>query len=572
MKVADYIINYLHEQNVSHIFEVIGGMTTHLTDAAGKHEKMHLISCHHEQAAAFAADSMARVTGIPGIAMATSGPGATNLLTGIAACYFDSSPAIFITGQVNLHEQKNDRPIRQLGFQETDIVSMAQPVVKAAWRVSSAEEVPMIMKQAFFVARSGRPGPVLIDIPMDIQRADIQTEDFTAEPLLLGSVDETLVEELLRDLSQARQPLILAGGGIHSAQVRDVLRIFAETINVPVVHSLLAVDVLPYNHPLRVGMIGTYGNRWANMALGESDLLLVLGSRLDIRQTGDDTNAFKGQRKIYHVDCEKGEMNNRVTGCKEILAHLRPFLLSALEKTSEQKSTDHARWSAKIRQLQQQWSDTAELSSCEGINPNKFMHQLSDASHSASAFIVDVGQNQMWAAQSLELHADQRFLTSGGMAPIGYALPAAIGACIAYEQRPVVMIAGDGGFQLNIQELQTIVGNDLPVKMVIMNNRCYGMVRQFQESYFECRYQSTYWGYSAPDFTKIADAYGIQSLTVHHDSEIAGALKKMWSDPRAPFLMNVLFDMNTNVYPKIAFGFPITHMKPFSKPVSFEKY
>jgi acetolactate synthase-1/2/3 large subunit len=177
----------------------------------------------------------------------------------------------------------------------------------------------------------------------------------------------------------------------------------------------------------------------------------------------------------------------------------------------------------------------------------------------------------MWAAQSLDLNADQRFLTSGGMAPIGYALPAAIGACIAYDKKPVVMIAGDGGFQLNIQELQTIVENNLPVKMVILNNKCYGMVRQFQESYFECRYQSTYWGYSAPDFTKIANAYGIQSLTIHNDSEIEGALAKMWRDPQAPFLIDVLFDMNTNVYPKIAFGFPMTEMEPFAKPVSFEK-
>jgi acetolactate synthase-1/2/3 large subunit len=571
MKVSDYIIKYLHEQKVSHIFEVIGGMTTHLTDSACKHEGMNLISCHHEQAAAFAADSIARVTGIPGIAMATSGPGATNLLTGIAACYFDSSPAIFITGQVNLNEQKKDRPIRQLGFQEADIVSMAQTVVKAAWRISSAEEVPMVLKQAFFVALSGRPGPVLIDIPMDIQRANINNDDFTAQPLLPGSVDETLVEELLYDLSQARQPLILAGGGINSARARDLFRIFVEAINVPVVNSLLAVDVLPYNHPLRVGMIGTYGNRWANLAIGESDLLLVLGSRLDIRQTGDDTNAFIGHRKIYHVDCEQGEMNNRVKGCKEILAHLQPFLTSAMEKVPEQESTDYSQWVLKIKQLKKKWADTAELSNCIGINPNKFMHQLSDNSNLSSAFIVDVGQNQMWAAQSLDLNADQRFLTSGGMAPIGYALPAAIGACIAHDKKPVTMISGDGGFQLNIQELQTIASNNLPVKMVILNNKCYGMVRQFQESYFECRYQSTFWGYAAPDFTQIAKAYGIQSLTVQNDAEIEFALKKMWGDPRAPFLINVLLDMNTNVYPKIAFGFPLTEMEPFAKPASFEK-
>jgi acetolactate synthase-1/2/3 large subunit len=570
VKVSDYIIEYLYQQKIRYIFEVIGGMTTHLTDSAYKHGKMNLISCHHEQAAAFAADSMARVTGIPGIAMATSGPGATNLLTGIAACYFDSSPAIFITGQVNLTEQQKDRPIRQLGFQETDIVSMAQPVTKATYRVSSAEEVPMILNRAFFIALSGRPGPVLIDIPMDIQRADIKDEAFSSNPLSVEGVDEQLIEELLRDLSHAKQPLILAGGGIHSANVKDLFSEFIEKINVPAVNSLLAVDVLPNNHPLRVGMIGTYGNRWANIAIGECDLLLVLGSRLDIRQTGTDTNAFKGRRKIVHVDCEQGEINNRVKDCTAILSHLRPFLISAIRQTVGRKSNDYKNWILKINQLKQKWPDTEELRNCQGINPNKFMHQLSNTSNLSKAFIADVGANQMWAAQSLDLNVEQRFLTSGGMAPIGYALPAAIGACFAYDKNPVVMISGDGGFQFNIQELQTIVSHNLPVKMVILNNKCYGMVRQFQESYFECRYQSTCWGYSAPDFTKIANAYGIQSLAVNDESEIEMALKKMWSDPNAPFLLDVLIDSNTNVYPKIAFGLPMTEMEPFAIPNMME--
>ena len=570
MKVSDYIINYLYEQKVRHIFEVIGGMVTHLIDSAYRQGKINLISCHHEQAAAFAADAMARVTGIPGIAIATSGPGATNLLTGIGTCYYDSTPAIFITGQVNLHEQKKGRYIRQLGFQETDIVSMAQSVTKAAWRVSSAKEVPILLKQAFSVALSGRPGPVLIDLPMDIQRAKISNDDFTSLPIVTEDVDEGLVDELFFQLSLAKRPLILAGGGINSAHVRELFKNFIEKVNVPVVNSLMAVDVLPYNHPLRIGLIGTYGNRWSNIAIGSSDLLLVLGSRLDIRQTGSDTNAFKGKRKIYHVDCEAGEINNRITGCTAILSHLRPFLISAVKKILDRKSTDYTSWILELNQLKQKWPDTAELRDVRGINPNKFIHQLSDKSNLTAAFIADIGQNQMWAAQSLDLKADQRFLTSGGMAPMGYALPAAIGACFAYSKRPVIMISGDGVFQLNIQELQTIVRNHLPIKMVILNNKCYGMVRQFQESYFECRYQSTYWGYSAPNFTSIANAYGIQSATVNDESEIEPALEKMWSDPKASFLLDVLIDVNTNVYPKIAFGLPMTEMEPFAKPISME--
>lgn len=570
MKVSDYIINYLYEQKVRHIFEVMGGMITHLIDSAYRQGQLNLISCHHEQAAAFAADAIARITGVPGIAMATSGPGATNLLTGIGTCYFDSTPAIFITGQVNLHEQKKNRLIRQLGFQETDIVSMAQYITKAAWRVKSVEEVPNLLKQAFFITVSGRPGPVLIDIPMDIQRATIQNADFTSLPMPTENVDERLVDELLFQLSLAKRPLILAGGGINSACARKLFRTFVEEVNVPVVNSLMAVDVLPHDHPLRIGMIGTYGNRWANIAIGHSDLLLVLGSRLDIRQTGADTSAFKGNRIIFHINCEAGDINNRVTGCTAIVTHLRPFLISAGEKISKRKSKDYTNWIVELKQLKYRWPDTAELDNYQGINPNKFMHRLSDCSNLSEAFIVDTGQNQMWAAQSLDLKGDQRFLTSGGMAPMGYALPAAIGACFAYNKRPVVMIAGDGGFQLNIQELQTVVRNHLPVKMIILNNKCYGMVRQFQERYFERRYQSTYWGYSTPNFTNIARAYGVEASTANDESEIEPALERLWRDPKAPFLLDVLIDFNTNVYPKIAFGLPMTEMEPFAEPISTE--
>ena len=546
-------------------------MITHLIDAIHRQGKIHLISCHHEQAAAFAADGMARVTGLPGVAMATSGPGATNMLTGIGTCYFDSSPAIFITGQVNTYEQKGNRTVRQLGFQETDIVSMACPITKAAWRVKTSEEVPAVLERLYNLSLSDRPGPVLIDIPMDIQRSEISAPlpRRLASPSV-NDPEKKLIDELLKELSGAKRPLILAGGGIRSARAIELFRAFVQKVNVPVVNSLMAVDVLPYSHPLRVGMIGTYGNRWANKAIGCSDFLLVLGSRLDIRQTGADTESFKADRTVYHVDCEEGEINNRVTGCKAIPSHLRSFLSLSLEMLSHYVPPDSADWLVKIKELREVSPDTAELEGIRGINPNEFMHLLSNKSHLAAAFIVDIGQHQMWAAQSLEIGINQVFLTSGGMAPMGYALPAAIGAGLSYPGYPVVLIAGDGGFQLNIQELQTIVHNNLPIKMVVINNRCYGMVRQFQESYFDKRYQSTYWGYSAPDFSKVAQAYGIQSCTVDKIGKTPSALDQMWQDPRAPFLLQVMIDLQVNTYPKIAFGLPITEMEPLAKPIDME--
>lgn len=546
-------------------------MITHIIDAIHRQGEINLISCHHEQAAAFAADAVARVTGRPGVAMATSGPGAINLLTGIGTCYFDSSPAIFITGQVNTYEKKGNKPIRQQGFQETDIVSIAHPITKAAWRVNTPREVPDILEMAYNLSLSDRPGPVLIDIPMDVQGSEIDSPmPVRLSSPVIKSPDKKLIIELLKKLSSAKRPLILAGGGIHSARARELFRNFVEKVKVPVVNSLMAVDILPYDHYLRLGMIGTYGNRWANKAIGSSDFLLVIGSRLDIRQTGADTKTFKAGKIIYHIDCEEGEINNRVKGCRTILAHIQPFLVMTAEISAQYKLSDRSHWLKKIINLKQSWPDISELKGITGINPNEFMHLLSKKSNLAAAFVVDIGQHQMWAAQSLELGADQRFITSGGMASMGFALPASLGASLAYPGQPVVLVAGDGGFQFNIQELETIIKNKLPIKIIVINNECYGMVRQFQESYFNKRYQSTYWGYSAPDFSKIAQAYGIQSLTIDKPKDVMSALKQMWKDPQTPFLLQVMINPLVNTYPKIAFGLPITEMEPLAKPIAME--
>jgi acetolactate synthase-1/2/3 large subunit len=329
----------------------------------------------------------------------------------------------------------------------------------------------------------------------------------------------------------------------------------------------MAVDVLPYDHPLRVGMIGTYGNRWANLALGRCDLLLVLGSRLDVRQTGSDTEAFRANRVIYQVDCDAAEINSRVRGCRAIAADLRSFLDQALGSSGAQAFRDRMQWRAEIAELRSAWPDTAEVGDAPGTNPNKLMHQLSVASRKASAYVVDVGNHQMWAAQSLELHGNQRFLTSGGMGAMGFSLPAAVGAALASPGEPVVVIAGDGGFQLNSQELQTVVHHRLPIKIVILNNQSYGMVRQFQQSYFEARYPSTCWGYSAPDFVRVAEAYGIPARSVGSPGELPGAVAELWRDSHTPFLLQVMVDTSTNAYPKLAYGRSVTEMEPLAKPI-----
>jgi acetolactate synthase-1/2/3 large subunit len=407
---------------------------------------------------------------------------------------------------------------------------------------------------------------------MDIQRAEVTDISRLHPiegnlPIIELSSERGFFEKLMSAIEVAKRPLILAGGGIRSGNAVTEFRNLVQKLGIPVVHSLMGVDLLPYGHPLRVGLIGSYGNRWANTVLSESDFLLVLGSRLDVRQTGANTDDFKGAKAIYHIDCERGEMNNRVKNCVVLESELEPFLKEAEHALAP--SQGFPEWVKKIFELRVLWPDVNELKGVEGINPNVFMHQLSTCSSRAKAFVADVGQHQMWAAQSLELTADQRFLTSGGMGAMGFGLPAAIGATFA-TGKPTILIAGDGGFQLNIQELQTVFRNNLSVKIVVINNGCHGMVRQFQDAYFKGRVQSTLWGYSAPSFKAVAEAYGIRALQIEAVTQVEDALAQLWADPAAPFLLEVKVSERLNVYPKMAFGRPISEMEPYAKPVGME--
>ena len=570
MKASDFIALFLEEKGIKSVFELSGGMITHLLDSLNQKTKINIVTMHHEQAAAFAADCYGRVTGKPGVALATSGPGATNLLTGIGNAYFDSSPCIFITGQVNRHEQKKDRDIRQLGFQETDIVAMAKPITKACFLVNEPSDIPEIFQKAFQIATEGRPGPVLIDIPMDVQRQDIEYSISNINNIYNSSVSETDLKKMEEAIKLAKKPLILAGRGIRASGSYESFNTFLKQTKIPVITTLLAIDVIAFDDPLRVGFIGSYGNRWANIAFGESDLVVVLGSRLDIRQTGADTK-FIERRKIFHIDCEKGEINNRVKGCFPIHSDLKDFFNSFSNHVKNNKISfkQPKSWIKNINDLKIKWPDIKELKPV-GINPNIFMNQLSKGSAKAFCFTADVGSHQMWAAQSLHLKSDQIFLTSGGMGAMGFSLPGGIGASIANNNKPVVVIVGDGCMQLNIQELQTIVRNKLPIKIVVMNNQTLGMIRQFQDSYFESRYQSTYWGYDVPDFKKIAKAYGINAMTINNQSQVKNAIDWLWTNDNEPQLLQVMIDAHTNTYPKIAFGRPITDMEPFVKPIAME--
>ena len=481
MNVSQYVNAFLKKNDTKFIFEMSGGMITHILDSVYQKNEIKIISMRHEQSAAFAADTVGRLTGRPGVAMATSGPGATNLITGIGSSYFDSSPTLFITGQVNRNELKKNRKIRQLGFQETDIVSIIKPITKKAFLATNAKNVPNLLEKAYEISLNGRPGPVLLDLPMDIQKSQIKTAKVKKVSIKPKKFcNNNLLKNLFSDLQNSKKPIILVGGGIHSSHSLALFRKFVALIKIPVVNSLMAIDALPFSDKFRVGFIGSYGNRWANTSLANSDFVLVLGSRLDVRQTGSQVKQFKKNKIIYHVDTEKGEINNRISGCIEVNSDLNSFLTSIIKYINSKKIKIRKDWINEINSLKNSFPDYKENSKISGINPNNFIHKLSKSSKKASVFVADVGQHQMWSAQSLELNKNQRFVTSGGMGSMGFGLPSAIGAAFTKNLSPIVLIAGDGGFQSNIQELQTVVHNNLPIKIIILNNRCHGMVRQFQ--------------------------------------------------------------------------------------------
>ena len=566
--LAQYLAQALPGYGVTHVFELVGGMITVLLDALHQNPALRVISMHHEQGAGFAAEGFARMARAPSVALATSGPGATNLLTAIGSCYFDSVPAVFITGQVNTFEMRKEGLGRQGGFQETDIVSMATPVTKWATVVESATDFGEVLDRAFSIATGDRPGPVLIDIPMNVQRERVTP--YLMPPAVATPTPADLspfIEALDAGLAQSSRPLALIGGGVRIAGATDKLLRALEEWQVPAVVSLMGLDAVPCDNAWRVGFLGSYGNRWANWAVSQADLLLVLGSRLDIRQTGSDIAGFVGDRRMFHVDVDASELNSHVVGATIACADAEVFLSEALARIAQGRP--RSQWLADIRHHRQQWPHDAENVPADGINPNHAIVQISEAIGDAAAFVTDVGQHQMWAAQSVYLRQGQRFLTSGGMGSMGFGLPAAIGAALAAPGRTVCLIAGDGGFQCNIQELQTAVRLQLPLRIVILDNGAHGMVRQFQQSYLGQRYHSTVWGYSAPDFAAVADSYGIASWTAGTHDDLHTALS-LAEEVSGPSLIRVVIEQGLNAYPKMAFGQPFGSMEPNVAPLEME--
>jgi len=558
MKVSEYIVAFLVENGVHHVFQMAGGSIASLLDAAHRHEQMECVSVRHEQAAAFAAEGYARINQQLGVAMATSGPGALNLLTGIGSCYFDSVPCLFLTGQVNTYEFKHHDPVRQRGFQETEIVRIVRPIVKYAEMVTDPSLIRYHLEKAVFLAQTGRPGPVLLDIPMDIQRAEIDPDRlkrFERGSEKSRRIDDKTMEQVILQLKSSRKPLILAGGGIRTAGVVTAFRQFVDETRIPVVASLMGLDALPHDHPSFVGLIGAYGHRYANFAIADCDLLIVLGSRLDSRQTGTRPETFARRAVKIHVDVDANELNHRVRADITIHSDLHGFF-STFQCPP---LPDLSAWHKRILQWKHRFPPG--LSSRETICPNTFMERLSMHSTETDIVCLDVGQHQMWASQSFHLKKGQRLLQSGGMGAMGFAIPAAIGASKAGSGPRVIVIAGDGGMQVNIQELSTIAFHRLPIKIFVMNNRHLGMIRMFQDIYFEGRQTASVDGYDCPDFVRVAKAYDIPAFEIADRSQADSVIQSALA-MEGPVLVNVILSQHTTVVPKLLVNRPVEDMYP----------
>lgn len=561
MKVSDYVIEFLVKEKVRHVFEVCGGAITHLLDSMYEKKNITAVSMHHEQAAAFAAEGYSRASGNIGIAMATSGPGATNLITGIGSAFFDSTATLFITGQVNTYEFKFNKPVRQVGFQETDIVSIVKPIVKEAHLITDPKKIGQYMTRSFLAARSGRPGPVLLDIPMNVQRFNGSFDGLRATVKdVKPKIAPRTIRKIIRLMSFASRPVILVGGGVGRSNARDELLSLLKKTGIPVVSSLMGLDACSHYLPNFCGMLGTYGNRYANLTMANADLVLALGTRLDTRQTGTKPVTFARGAKLVHVDIDPREINNKVTADVGVVCDIKDFLVTLNKNLGGYDMPRIKPWLDKTAGYKEKFPSW-KRGAGKKIDPNFLMHTVSEFLPRDSIICVDVGQHQMWAGQSLRLRNGQIMITQGGMAAMGSSLSIAIGASFAKPRKTVVVITGDGGFQLNMQELQTVRHHNLPIKILLLNNNGYGMIRQFQRQYFNSRFQSTAKGYSQPDFQKVVSAYGIHSARITEASRMAQSFKNLFSD-RNPEFLEIMLAENNSVLPKLAVGRPIEEQDP----------
>ncbi len=553
---AQILFDVLRREGVECVFGYPGGAVIDIYDEPPPTDTRHILA-RHEQGAVHAADGYARASGKVGVCLVTSGPGATNAVTGIATAYMDSSPLVVLTGQVPTSLIGND------AFQEVDIVGITRPCTKHNYLVKDVGELSRVLREAFHIARSGRPGPVLVDLPKDLIQA--KTRYRPGEGIRLRSYNPTYepnvkqLQKAVRLIKQAERPLVFAGGGVILSRASDQLIRFVQTIHAPVTTSLMGLGAFPARDPRWLGMIGMHGTYRANMSTAECDLMIAIGVRFDDRVTGK-TDEFAPNAGIIHIDIDPSSIRKNIPVAVPVVGDCGRTLRKLLELLDKEDLGDleetRMPWFQRIRG----WKDMNRLSyeQTDVIKPQYVVETLHRLTGGDAVITTEVGQNQMWAAQYYHLNGPNCFITSGGLGCMGFGLPAALGAQLARPDKLVVDIAGDGSIQMNIQELAVAVQYHIPVKVVILNNGYLGMVRQWQELFYNRCYSCTEMAH-APDFVKLAEAYGAKGFRARRPEEVEGVLKEGLETP-GPVIMDFAVEPEESVYPMVPAGAPITEM------------
>jgi len=515
MKVAKYVVDLLGNNGIDIVFGQIGGFNADLLDAIAGSKKQRFVLNYHEQGAAFAANAFAMVRENVSAATSSGAPSSCNLVAGIANAFFDSIPCLFLVGSVHSEAVKKSPEVRQNAFEEMDMVALTAGITKYAVKINDPKDVRFCLEKALHIAKEGRKGPVLIDLPYDVARSDVDVETLRGyTPEGTSAFDKVDVPRILEALQNAKRPLLLLGGGCRNESTRSAILQFLDKAPIPAVASLCGLDVLPHEHPSFVGFIGHYGNRYANFALANCDCLIILGSRLDERQLAGDKARFAGEAKIIRVDIDRTELDRVQPGSGKGNINLYSSAGNFLEQMlkADFPKLSFPKWHEMIARWKARYP--SQDTSRREVDANDFLHAISEDLPEHLVVCADVGQNQMFTAQSFRLRKGNRLLNTGGYGSMGFSLPAAIGAAYAWPKATVISINGDGGLMMNIQELQAVKRDKLPIKIIVLNNNCLGMIRRLQERIFDDRTTGSVEGYEAPDYSAIAPSYGLEYVRI----------------------------------------------------------
>jgi acetolactate synthase-1/2/3 large subunit len=572
MKLADYVIEFFADLGVKDVFLVYGAAIGDLVDAFTKTDRIRYVCVMHEQAGAFAAEVVTKISGRLGVTLVTSGPGGTNLVTGIANCWYDSIPNVFLTGQVHSAFMRTDPSVRQLGFQENDIVSMVKPITKYAVMVTDARRIRYELERAVWEATHGRPGPVLLDLPLDLQKVEVDPsalEGFSPPPVADDPAMSEAIDRYLAALERAERPVLLIGGGVRLAGAVDAVRALGAALRIPCLPTWNALDVFTSDYEYYRGRVGTYGGPGRNFALQNADLLLTIGCRISGRITGGVPATFARAATKFIVDVDAANLDpalQQVRGDVNVRCDARAFAEALTARAKSRRPKPFDGWLARTREWRDRYDPVRpEYFETRGlVHPYVFVDELSRQLEATDIVVADCGGNVVVTNQAFRTKWGQRLISSNGNSPMGFSFAGAIGACVAAPDRRVVCIIGDGGFNMNVQELQTLRTYELPLKTFIMNNHVYGITKAYQDTNFGGRYEAAGpKGYRPPDFVKVVQSYGVATETIQDHAELAAKIKAVLGHPGA-IVCDVNMHEQIRYEPRI-FGWstPIEDMYPY---------